>query len=285
MPYAQNGKTRLYYELAGNGTPLVLIMGLGGSLRAWGLQWGDFVNAHRVVALDNRGVGRSDKPMGGYTVKRFAEDVAAVMDHAGLADAHVLGISLGGLIAQEFYHAAPDRVRSLVLCSTGVGVNDPAGVPADPDVNDTLVMDRATTPMREVLERHVEAFYHPDYLARVPDLVDRLLAFHEQEPQPPHSYTGQVRAALTHAHNSPRLEGIRVPTLVVHGQDDRVWPLANARYLADHIRNARLEILPRTGHMLPMERPRAFNALVLDFLEQVDGHAGSHRGTPWRSRA
>ncbi|MEX0732102.1 MAG: alpha/beta fold hydrolase [Aquisalimonadaceae bacterium] len=270
MPYAVNGKTRLYYELCGEGTPLVLIMGLGGTLRAWELQWPNFVSAHQILALDNRGVGRSDKPKGGYTVARFAGDLAAVMDHAGVQKAHVLGISLGGLIAQEFYHARPERVRSLVLCATGVGVNDPAGVPLEPEVMRIMRQDRTRTPMRDVLEQHVRAFYHPDFLIRVPDLVDRLLTLHEQEPQPPHSYTGQIRAALTHAHNSPRLPDIQVPTLVIHGRDDRIWPSANADYLAANIAGARLEIIEGAGHMLPIERPQEFNRLVLKFLAEVD---------------
>lgn len=270
MPYAANGGTRLYYELEGQGTPLVLIMGLGGTLRAWGLQWPDFVRKHQVLVFDNRGVGRSDKPVGGYTMARFADDVATVMDHAGIPDAHLLGASLGGLIAQEFYHSRPQRVRSLMLCATGVGVNDPAGIPAEQEVQDILNMDRASTPIREVLEQHVKVFYHPDYLSRVPNLVDYLLAFHAMEPQPPHSYTGQLRAALTHAPNSPRLQNIQVPTLVVHGEEDRIWPVANAEYLAANIPNARLESVPRSGHMLPLEKPQEFNQLILGFLDGVD---------------
>lgn len=270
MPYADSGGTRLYYELEGQGTPLVLIMGLGGTLRAWGLQWPDFVRRHQVLALDNRGVGRSDKPVGGYTVARFADDVATVMDHAGIESAHILGISLGGLIAQELYHARPQRVRSLMLCATGVGVNDPAGIPAEQEIIEIMSMDRTSTPMRDFMEQHVRAFYHPDYLARVPDLVDHLLAFQEMEPQPSHSYTGQLRAALTHTYNSPRLPAIRVPTLVVHGEHDRIWPVANAEYLAANIPNARLEIVPEAGHMLPLEKPQAFNRRILAFLSDVD---------------
>jgi len=270
MPYASNGDTRLFYERAGNGTPLILLMGLGGTLRAWGLQWTAFSLSHDLLAMDNRGAGRSDKPADGYSVAAFAADLAAVMDHAGIHSAHILGISLGGLVAQEFFHRHPDRVRSLTLCATGVGVNDTAGVPPTAAVTETLALDPRTTPAQELLQRHVETFYHPDYVAHVPDLVDRLKAFHAMEPQPAHGYKGQLHAIMSHEPNSPRLHRIHVPTLVLHGADDRVWPPANGRYLARHITGARLLEVPGAAHMLPLEKPLEFNQAVLHFLGDVD---------------
>lgn len=270
MAETENNGVRLYFEVLGEGSPVVLIMGLGGSGRAWGLQLTEFARRHRTILPDNRGVGRSGMPTGPYTMADFAGDLRAVVDAADAASAHLVGVSMGGLIAQEFYHLHPQRVRSLTLVATGAGPADPVYVPPAPHIWEVLSLDRAATDPRTVVERMNETFYHPDYRARVPDLADRILQFQEREPQPPHAYHAQLESASTHTLNSPRLHRVAVPCLVVHGEDDAVWPPANARYMAEHLPDARLELMPRTGHMLPLEQPRAFNRCVLEFLDAVD---------------
>ncbi|WP_290652016.1 alpha/beta hydrolase [Aquisalimonas sp.] len=273
MAETNNNGVRLYYEVHGEGSPVVLIMGLGGSGRAWGLQLPDFARHHRTIVPDNRGVGHSAMPPGPYTMVDFADDLGAVMDAAQAQSAHLVGVSIGGLIAQEFYHQHPQRVRSLTLAATGTGPADPAYAPPEPHVREVINLDRATTHPRTVVERMNAAFYHPAYRALVPDLDDRILQFQEREPQPPHAYHAQLDAAGTHAPNSPRLHRVAVPCLVVHGEHDEVWPPANATHLAEHLPDARLELMPRTGHMLPLEQPRAFNRCVLEFLAAVDRDA------------
>ncbi|SEO88924.1 alpha/beta fold hydrolase [Aquisalimonas asiatica] len=270
MAEVTNEGGRLYYEIHGEGTPVVLLMGLGGSGRAWGLQLPDFARRHRVLLPDNRGVGRSDMPPGPYTMAGFAADLDAVLNAADIDSAHLVGVSMGGLIAQEYYHLHPHRVRSMTLVATGVGPADPAYVPPERHIWEVLELDRATTDERTVVERMNATFYHPDYLERIPDLADRILQFQAREPQPPHAYHAQLHSAGTHTLNSPRLHQVDVPCLVVHGEDDRVWPPENARYLATHLPNAELELMPRTAHMLPLEQPRAFNTRVLRFLADVD---------------
>ncbi len=270
MARATHNGITLYYEVHGEGTPVVLIMGLGGSGRAWGLQLPDFARRHRVILPDNRGVGRSDMPAGPYTMAGFAADLEAVLDAAGVTAAHLVGVSMGGLVAQEFYHLHPDRVCSLTLVATGVGPADPAYVPPDQEVWEVLTMDRASSDPRTVTERMNALFYHPAYRARIPDLTDRILQFQEREPQPPHAFHAQLDSASTHTLNSPRLHRVNVPCLVIHGADDRVWPPENARYLAQHLPEARLELIPEAGHMLPLEQPREFNRRVLGFLADVD---------------
>lgn len=270
MAEAEYNGVRLYYEVHGEGTPVILIMGLGGSGRAWGLQLPEFARHHRTILPDNRGVGHSDMPGGPYTMADFAGDLEAVMNAAGVESAHLVGVSMGGLVAQEFYHLHPGRVRSLTLVATGVGPADPAYIPPDSEVWDVLHMDRATTDPRTVVERMNELFYHPEYRARIPDLADRILQFQEREPQPAHAFHAQLDSASRHTLNSPRLHRVTVPCLVIHGEDDRVWPPANARYLADHLPEARLELVPGAAHMLPLEQPREFNRRVLAFLADVD---------------
>mgnify|MGYP001026068927 CR=1 FL=1 len=269
MPFIRSGDVQLWYETFGDGEPLVLIMGLGGVIQAWALQIAEFAKHYRLICMDNRGAGRSDKPEGPYSITAFAEDLAAVLDAAEVESAHVLGVSMGGLIAQEFYHLAPRRVRSLILGCTGVGPNDPAAVPPEPDVIAALRLDRRSEPLEKVTEAMMHAFYHPTYISAIPNLAARLVKINRDIPQPPHAFEAQLQACYSHRPNSPRLKDIRVPTLVLHGEHDRVWPLANAEYLAAHIPNAELVVIPEAGHMFMLEKPREFNRAVLDFLGRI----------------
>lgn len=133
MPYAHNGDVRLYYETLGEGEPLALVMGLGGSIQARGMQIPQLSRRYRLIAMGNRGAGRSDKPDADYTIEQMAEDLACVLDAAGADSGHILGASMGGFIAQAFYHAHPRRARSLILTCTGIGtsLHDPEREPAN----------------------------------------------------------------------------------------------------------------------------------------------------------
>jgi len=262
--------TRIHYEAQGSGAPLVLIMGLGGSVAAWGMQWPAFTRHHRVIALDNRGSGLSDKPSVGYTTVVMAEDVLAVMDAEGIDQAIVLGVSMGGLIAQALYHKAPERTRALVLAATGPPVTSPDHEPPEPEVRAVLERDRYSHEAHELIEALVSVFYHPNYRKRIPNLVDWLVAFEAQQGQPAHGYHGQLSAILDDRSTPDRAEAIRVPVLVIHGRHDRVWPLANAERLVQRLPDARLHVVDGAAHMLMLEQPRAFNAAVLELTTSVE---------------
>ena len=268
MAFVTHRGARIYYETHGSGEPLVLVMGLGGHGRTWALQVAAFSPHYRVVTVDNRGAGRSDAPDEPYDTPLFADDLRAVLDELALERVHLLGASMGGLIAQEFYHRYPGRVRSLMLACTGVGANDPANIDPEPEAVAALTLDRRRETPRRIMEALVDTFYHPSMLERVPDLVDRALLQQAALPQAPHAYERQLYACFNHAPYSPRLVAIAVPTLVLHGAEDRIWPLANGEYLARHIAGAELAVLADCGHMLMIERPQAFNEAVLAFLER-----------------
>src|SRR5690349_21090444 len=121
MPSIGAEGAEIYYETTGDGDPLVLIMGLGADMRGWAMQSAAFAEHYRVVMIDNRGVGKSSLAAPPYTTKQMAMDTLAVLDDAGIERAHVLGVSLGGAIAQELAIAAPGRIRSLALGSTWAG--------------------------------------------------------------------------------------------------------------------------------------------------------------------
>ncbi|WP_440997606.1 alpha/beta fold hydrolase [Arhodomonas sp. SL1] len=271
MPYVDTGSARLYYETHGHGErALVLIMGLGGTVEAWGMQLPAFSAEAHVVAMDNRGAGRTESHTPEWSVDDMAADVLAVMDAADVERAHVVGVSMGGLIAQALYHLAPERVRSLILGCTGPGVNDPAFERPAPAVEQVLHIDRESVGHATALRRLTEVFYHPTYRERVPDLADRLLRFEQDlgaDLAGPHR---QLEAVYRQPGEGGRLSDIQVPTLVLHGEDDIVWPVENGEYLAEAIPGARLEVFPETGHMLMLERPRAFNASVLSFIRELE---------------
>ena len=137
MAFITHRGARIYYESHGSGEPLVLVMGLGGHSRTWALQVPAFSKRYRVVTIDNRGAGRSDAPDEPYDMPLFADDVRAVLDELELDRVHLLGASMGGLIAQEFCHRYPERVRSLMLACSGVGASDPANISPEREVMGT----------------------------------------------------------------------------------------------------------------------------------------------------
>ncbi len=260
--------TRLYYEAQGRGPALVLVMGLGGSVAAWGMQWPAFTRQHRVIALDNRGSGQSDKPPSGYDSATMAADVEAVMDAEHIEQAAVLGVSMGGLIAQSLYHRVPERISRLLLAATGPPVTSPGHVAPEPVVRAALERDRYTTETRALIEEMVAILYHPAYRQRIPNLVDWLVRFERDQGQPAHAYHGQLGAVLGDRSTPDRAEAIRAPTLFIHGRDDRVWPLANAQRLVERLPDAELTVIDAAGHMVMMEQPRRFNASVLEFTKK-----------------
>jgi 3-oxoadipate enol-lactonase len=254
MPLARSGEVELYYESTGAGeASVLLVMGLGMTATSWWRTVPVLAERLRVLSFDNRGVGRSTRPPGPYTVAQMADDAVAVLDAAGEASAHVYGVSLGGMIAQEVALRHPEHVRRLVL-----GASTPGGAPAVAADPETLAFfrRRAAMPAEEAVWASVPYNYAAwtggDHGQRVAeDIVERLRFPIEPEP-----YRAQLAAALGHDAFA-RLGSIRAPSLVVHGLEDRMVPPANARLLADEIPDAALVLLPGAGHLYFTDEPRA----------------------------
>jgi pimeloyl-ACP methyl ester carboxylesterase len=250
MPFAvSSGQTRIYFDVLGTEGPhVVLIQGLGLSSTFWfdlpRRLTVEGARPCRVVVLDNRGVGRSDRPWGPYRVGQLADDVAAVLDAAGAARAFVIGISLGGMIAQHVALRHPARVSGLGLLATTPGL--PYGVlPAPETLWDLVVLPLRRDPraMARVLLSKKHLPQARRILARWPEAV-------RAEPVVPRVFFAQLAAAAGHA-AGPRLGGIRCPTAVVAGAEDNVIPPQNSAVLARRIPGAVLEILPDVGHAIP----------------------------------
>jgi 3-oxoadipate enol-lactonase len=242
----------LYCESTGAGAPVLLVMGLGMNATGWWRTVPVLAEAGlRVLAFDNRGVGRSNRPKGPYTVAQMADDCTAVLDAAGEESAHVYGISLGGMIAQELALRHPGRVRSLVLGATTPGGSRSAG--AQPAVLE-FFQRRAGMPAEEAVWASVPYNYSPrtrrDHGERIAeDIAKRLRYPIEAAP-----YVAQLEAALGHDAGA-RLPSIAAPTLVVHGEADVMVPPPNGERLAAAIPGAEHRTWPDTAHLYFTDEP------------------------------
>lgn len=253
-------------ETHGDGPPLVLIAGVGYG----GWFWHKVVPAlsarFRVITFDNRGAGGSDKPKGPYTITEMADDVAGLLDALHSERACVLGHSLGGFIAQELAVQRPDLLDKLILAGTHHG--GPSAIPI-PEEALTILLQRDGNPL-ELFHRGMAVATAPGFRERKPEAIRELLRYRATGPVPPAAYEAQVSAGasmglLTEGDVTARLAQIRVPTLVLFGEHDRVVPTGNATLLARKIPDARVTILPDTGHLFPLEDPDATAAAIMAF--------------------
>jgi pimeloyl-ACP methyl ester carboxylesterase len=249
---------KIAWESHGTGAPVLLVQGLGYARWGWDPVVPGLAEHFRVLTFDNRGIGESDKPAGPYTAREMAEDALQVLDEAGLERAHVVGSSLGGMIAQEVAAAAPDRVDKLVLCSTTPG--GPDGLPM-PEVTVRLIAEAPALAPQDALRRFVENALSVDAPS---ELVDEIYARRLANPPDPAGWQAQAAAGTTF----PGVDGsITAPTLIVHGTDDNVVDFRNAELLAARIPGARVELVPGGGHLFFWEQPDTFVRIVSEFLE------------------
>jgi len=252
MTVVQVREIELDYERTGTGPPLLLIMGMSGSALSWGepfLQ--ELRRDFDVIAYDHRGIGASSRLDGPITIRQLADDAAGLLAALELDSAHVLGISMGGMVAQELALAHPERIRTLTLgCSYCGG---PGSVRASEEVWTRVVAagrsgDRELV-MRTMWEINVSSAFAADeqqFAHFVERALRRSVALEVIEQQ--------GRAIAAHD-TSSRLGGIELPTLVIHGSEDQMLPLANGHMLAEGIPGARLEVLDGIGHMFFVECP------------------------------
>ncbi len=264
MPRVEVNGIEIYYEEHGSGPPLVLIGGLGADTYLWSSQVPAFSERFRVVVFDNRGSGESDKPDEPYSIPMFVADTVGLMEALGIERAHVMGASLGGLIAQDLVLTHPEMVDMLVLvCTTS---NGPRSVrPSLWKLIPMLFLLRRSGDPAADTRRAFSIFAHPRWLESNPDEVERYVAWRVAHPQPRYAFKRQ-RGAIKGYHREDRLGTITAPTLIVHGDSDRVSPAANARILGELIPNAEVVILEDSGHACSFDQRDRFNQAVLGFL-------------------
>jgi pimeloyl-ACP methyl ester carboxylesterase len=264
--------TKLYWEESGTGEPLLLIQGLGYSGAMWHRVVPAFEQRYRVIRYDARGIGRSDVPEGQYTIDLMASDAMAVLDAAGVDRAHVLGASLGGIVAQEVALSHPSRTQSLMLVCT-----HPAGTAAEWPGQDVLTMlaERAALPFEEAVRVSIPFGYAP---TTDPARIEEDIALRLAIPTSPTGYERQLFGGLGYPGTHDRLGQIAVPTLVLTGDVDRMVPPANTTILADAIAGARKVIIPGAGHIVFSDAPEAFVDSILAFLDDVTSASAHDTG-------
>ena len=258
MSFVENRGARIYWDEQGSGEPLLLIMGLSYPSYMWHRSRPYLAKQFRTIALDNRGVGQSDAPPSVYSMALMAGDAAAVLDAASVETAHVFGVSMGGMIAQEFALQYPHRVRSLILGSTAAG--GPHAVQPQPEALEALLR-RDLTP-EQSKEAILPFIYDP---ATPRERIEEDMVIRMKWYPTPQGYQGQLQGIFGWEASS-RLAQITAPTLVIHGESDRLVPPANARLIAERIRDAKLVLIPGASHIFATDQPAAAHHAILEFL-------------------
>ncbi|MFN0299286.1 MAG: alpha/beta fold hydrolase [Burkholderiales bacterium] len=257
------GSPRIAFDHTGEGPLLVFLHGIGGNRTNWHDQLPVFGREFHAVAWDARGYGLSDDYEGPLEFARFADDLRRLLDHFKAETAHLCGLSMGGRILQDFYPRHPHRAATLVLCDTMAGF-DAAFTPEkraefvrlrkQPLVEGKEPKDIAPIVARTLMSPKSS----PEALQK---LIDSMSALHKD------SYIKTIEAS-THYDRVADLPNIRVPTLLVYGEDDTLTPPALGRSMAEKIAGAEMVVIPDAGHLSNIERPAAFNRAVLAFLQR-----------------
>jgi 3-oxoadipate enol-lactonase len=270
MKLALNG-THLHVELDGptGGPPVFLGHGIATSGELWAAQVGVLSRRYRVVRLDSRGHGKSDAPQGPYSMAQLADDIAAVIDALGLGAVHYVGLSMGGMIGQEFALRHPGKLRTLALCNTTSVIPPVAPAEEDPRyfISAALLRRAAAVALNEgmkalesvTIDRWFRADFRKSFPAEVQRVRDLFLA------TSPAGYAGCCHALSTFD-AIERISAIKVPTLVISGRHDRGTTVANSVDIHKRIAGSRLVILENNAHISNIEQPTEFAEALLEHL-------------------
>jgi len=264
MAIADVNLQRLYYEVLGDGEPLLCVHGLACDTLAWIPQLQAFPASHRTVIFDNRDVGQSSMADPGYEIADMARDALALADELELETFHLLGVSMGGAIVQEVATQAPERVRTLTLAVTFPAGGTYARRLAEVWGARVKQISREQHVDELMLMNHSEAFFDN------PEMVEfiRTAMLNNPHPQPPDAFARQLEACGRHE-TRDRLGALTMPTHVIGGEYDILVPVWKSREIASLIPGATLTVLPKAPHGLSLERAEEFNAAVLAFIREA----------------
>ena len=268
----RSNDVKIAFNIQGDGPPLVLIMGYRLNSSAWPREFLDsLARRFTVITPDNRGTGKSDKPLDGYAIANLARDVLGLLDALGIDRAHILGYSMGGAIAQEFVRQFPERVAGLVLCATMCGGR--RAIYARASVL-RVMRDLDGLEPEEIARRIWKVTYSPSYLADNMEKIEGQMLREIAEPTPLHAADLQFQA-FSDFDSSDALPNVRAPTLVLTGDLDQLISPGNSKIIAELIPGAELRILRGIAHRLMWEAAQDCAHIVSDFLHEVDGERGA----------
>ncbi|MEJ5187297.1 MAG: alpha/beta fold hydrolase [Candidatus Geothermincolales bacterium] len=262
--FAEVNGIEIYYRRYGSGDPVLLIQGLGANSDWWDERFlGPLASRFSLVAFDNRGAGRTTRAPGPYTIAQMADDAAALMDHLQVRSAHVLGVSMGGMIAQELALRHPEKVRKLALLVTNCGGREQ--VLAKPEVYQMLYAGGGDLDPRKVAEATLFLLFPEDFIRENPGKMEEFVEVFLKAPISPECFRHQLQAIMGWS-SFHRLGDISAETLVITGSEDILIPPENSRILAEAIPNARLVEFPGAGHGLIAQIPEEVSSAVLAFF-------------------
>jgi pimeloyl-ACP methyl ester carboxylesterase len=263
MPYARINKIDLYYETYGYGDPVLLIPGLGSDAGTWANFLPSVQDEYKLIILENRGSGRSAKPTGQYSIEMMAEDALALLENLGVPRAHVIGKSMGGMVAQILAARHPEKVRSLVLACTLMKHDDYG--------KEMLEIARILAQKGGLYETYRLAFllsYSKEYCMTHRARLEQAQRFLKEASNPDELVRGYIGQSLACENHDSRdlAPQIKAPTLILVGREDRITTPEHSESLAAAIRQSQLVIFPHGGHGFWREFPKEVNPIVRDFL-------------------
>ena len=265
MPFMKVNDLNMYYEIHGGGFPLVMIQGLSANVDWWHPPINEQLSkAFKILIFDNRGAGQTDKPKQEYSIKGFAEDTIGLMDALKIQKAHVFGISMGGMIAQELVLNHPNRVGKLILCSTNCGMSKM--VFPSTEVTEILTRQRVDVTPEEVAEMTIPLLYPDAFIKNNPEIIQNTIEMILKHPIPGFAFQLQV-GAIMKFDTCRRIKKLNTPTLIIHGTEDILVPTGNASILEKRIPNAKKILIDGAGHGVYRQEPEIFTKSVLEFLK------------------
>jgi 3-oxoadipate enol-lactonase len=267
MPWVRRPDgTQIHAQITGRGDapPVLLIQGLGMNKNGWTAQRIAMATKFRTIAMDNRGAGRSSMPDSPFTLEEMADDAVAVLDHYGVRDAHIVGASMGGAIAQIVGVKYPERVRSLTLACTACR-NQPWRAELLRHWADTAT----TRGLRQWADESARWLVGPRSFRRLAPAIGWLGPLATFRPS--RSFTAQVDAILdTDDSLVAELGRITAPTLVIVGNQDILTPRGDSEEIAERIAHAELVVISGAAHGLMVEHATTFNEVVIDFISRAE---------------
>ena len=273
--YANVNGVKLCYEVFGEGYPLFLIHGFGAKKETWVAQRPVLSKYFKVISLDNRGAGKSERPDTEYTMEIFADDINALMQHLGIDKAHIAGWSLGGMIVQNFILKYPERVNKLILINTNHGFPDESG----PEVYKNMRLDEIKMKKEDPVKAWFSGARSGFYIKFRKELeadpskkwyglwsVEELIEMSTVDPPTEKDVNLQAGALKTH-NTFERLHTIKSPTLILTASNDKVIPKSSMEEIHEKIPNSTLVVINKAGHQSPLEKAPEVNQQIIDFLK------------------
>ena len=269
MPQTRVGELTLDYEMVGQGPPLLMIAGFRRSRVVWYEPFIDrLAQRFTLLLFDNRGTGRSDKPEDGYSIEAFADDAAGLLQAVGIPSAHVLGFSMGGMIAQRLATRHPRRVRGLVISGSGCGGEK--FVKADAEIWELLrLIPNDKMDLKEVAFRQLPAYFTEGFRTAKKDFLGGYFQKLNAVPTPNFAVRGH-RKAIETFDGVAEMAAIKAPTLVLTGDSDRLMVPENSDVLARGIPGAELCVLENAAHFFFVEKPEESADVVIRFLSKLE---------------